>query len=254
MKEFQWRKEQLSNSLSRFRKKWEAYHRAASDFTLALDDLDKRVSNLDRVSVSLEDSVNRTSQRENRELRREIDELNRLVQIKEEIDHHGIEIGMTWAVYSFILDHICRDNPDARLVLESAIFPTLVSVMDGADEFIVDTLPSNLEEIIHEGKEIVVLASEEAGRSFLIEEVWEQNADFLRGWARDNLIPMITGLHPPGLVLAYDDMILWKESPADRDTFFSELFDMHELYRKNKAKIFAELGLADAEKKLNENY
>jgi hypothetical protein len=254
MKEFQWRREQLNNSIAKVQKKWELYNRSAGEFEAALRDLSKKVDFLDNIWISLEESITRVATREIRQLERENGELKKQVSLREEIDHHGIEIGSTWAVFSFLFDHISDNNPDVRMVLDSALFGSVcIPLMQGNSDLIVDTLPSCVEELVYEGKEVVKLTLEEAQRSLKIPEVWGKNAPFLQEWVLDNMIPIVVG-HRLELreILSYEDMILWSESPGDRDTFFPELFDMYELYRKNKAQIFKELRIAETEAKLRE--
>jgi exonuclease VII small subunit len=256
MKEFQYRREQLRNSIARVHKKWTLYQRASNEFSTALQDLEKRVESLDNIWVSLEDSVTRVANRVNKELTRENTELKRLVKLKEEIDHQGIAIGSTWAVFSFLFDHISDNNSDIRMVLESAVFASVfVPLMEGNTDLIVDTLPSQLNEIVYEGRELVKLALEEAERTFSLKEVWDEHAPFIQEWVRDNLIPVVLGNRVeqhPFPVMSYEDMILWREIPSERDEMFPEIFDMYEIYRQNKVKIFEELGLAFAERQLRE--
>ncbi|ATW62760.1 hypothetical protein SCBWM1_gp76 [Synechococcus phage S-CBWM1] len=252
MREFQWRREHLQNSIFRLKKKWDHYKRSLSDFELAILDLEKRVTSLDNIVPAMEDYVQREAGKELRALERENAELRSLVKLKKEIDHHGVEIGCTWAFYDFMFNHISQNNKGIRMMLNGAIFSSVIKkLMEGKSSLIVTPMPSAFLNVIAEGREMVSDILAEAKTSLVQEESWNSYAPLLQEWVHKEMIPNTLGytLEEPELS-GYDDMVLWEECPEMRDTYFPEVFDCVDLYRKNKEAIFTELGLPEAEKEV----
>jgi hypothetical protein len=219
---------------------------------MTLLDLEKRVTALDGMMDSTRDQLEREANKENKELRREIAELKRLVSLKEAIDHHGIAIGSTVAVFEFLFGHISSGSDPIKRMLNSATYESIIpSIMDGDESLILDRLPTDYVSLISEGKDMLVMIMEDAESSLVSEEMWNKYAPVVQNWVHETLIPMGFGfkLEEPKM-MSYENMLLWVNCPADRNSFFPELFDALELYRKNKATILNELRLAEAEQEV----
>ena len=247
-----WKQQQLKNTIARTRRKWEDHIKALNQFEKSVTDLENCVLAFDHFLASYKDYCRREANKENRQLKREIEELKRQVSLKEDIDHQGVEIGCTWAVFDFMFRHISGPNVGIRRALDSAIFPgVLAPLLTDSEPHIVAELPKDYILGITDGREMVEMVMGEAEGSLTREDMWEEYATLVQEWVQFSLLPKVFGfqLDEPE-VASFGDMHLWYEDEANRDTFFPEIFDVYELYRRHKAAILKELNLPTAEQEV----
>ena len=248
-----WKQQQLKNKIAKCRNKWEAHTVALNQFEKSITDLENCVLAFDHFLESYKDYCRREANKDNKRLLRENEELKYQVSLKEDIDHYGVEVGCTWAVFDFMFRHIAGTHLGVRRALDSAIFPgvlTRLLTSDG-ESLIVAEMPKDFIRGITEGREMVEMVMEEAEGSLTREDMWDMYAPLVQEWVHSYLLPGIFGfqLDEPD-VASFGDMHLWHEDEANRDTFFPEVFDVYELYRRHKAAILKELDLADAEQQV----
>jgi hypothetical protein len=127
--------------------------------------------------------------------------------------------------------------------------------MDGGeDAYFLEEIPPAATLVISRGKEYIAWIREEYDTHISDPETWPNAIDHVVEWWRNDALPMMYGARDEqwdiDVPLTLQEILLWKESPADRPLNFSKIFDSYEIYRKHKDETYGTSGLREFELKL----
>jgi hypothetical protein len=167
-----------------------------------------------------------------------------------------LKVASTIGVFDTILRHMCANADDFRLASEAFLFPAVYErVMDGGeDAYFLEEIPPSAVLVISRGKEYINWVREEYDTHITDPETWPNAIDHIVEWWRNDALPMMYGARDEqwdiDIPLTLQEILLWKESPADRPLNFSKIFDSYEIYRKHKDETYGTSGLREFELKL----
>jgi hypothetical protein len=196
-----------------------------------------------------------------REVRRLEQELARLrkespdLLPKGSVSNQELKIASSVAILESILRIICEGADDFRLISEAFLFPAVIErIMSATEEaYFLEEIPASAPLVIQRGREYVQWAREEYDTHLTDPDTWNSAIDAITDWWRNDALPMIYGSRDEqwdiDIPLTLQEMLQWRDSPADRPLNYSAIFDAHEIYRKNKDAIYETTGLRQFELK-----
>ena len=167
-----------------------------------------------------------------------------------------LKVASTIGIFDAMLRHMCVNAEDFRLASEAFLFPAVYErVIDGVeDAYYLEEVPAAATLVIKRGKEHVAWIREEYDTHITDPDTWAEAIGYIVEWWRNDALPMIYGARDEqwdiDVPLSLQEILLWKESPADRPLNFSKIFDAYEIYRKHKDETYGTSGLREFELKL----
>ena len=208
--------------------------------------------------------VERTARASLRRAERKIAELEK--QIKSggskdsyDVDTLSISKGRTLAIFDSILFNISNWStagdtaPDFELASQAILFPAVYEqVMGGDDEYLLNAIPPAALEIIRRGREWVKHLRQECDRSLMDPGAWNSYQPAVIKWWLDDALPLIYGERGSGWddieSFAQQEMIAWRDFPANRALSFPLIFDGMETMKRYHTEIRETSGISELDK------
>jgi hypothetical protein len=167
----------------------------------------------------------------------------------------GVEgkVASTVAILDSLLRHISRDAEDFRMASEAFLFPAVYErVMANTEEaYFLEDVPSSMDLLIDRGRAYVQWTREEYYTHLTNPATWEEATPIIADWWRNDALPLLYGARDEqwdlDVPLSLQEMMVWRDNPAERPMHFSAVFDALEIYQKHKDAIFESSGLKDYE-------
>ena len=245
------------SSLTSLKKKLSNIRSGLDAFDVEIAKLDNKLENISTQADVYKAKVEREMGREVRRLERELALLrkNSPTEVKPAASESDLKVAATVGIFDAILRHMCSDAPDFRLASEAFLFPAVYErVMAGTEEaYYLEEMPPSANLVMSRGREHIAWVREEYETHITDPETWEEAIDYVVEWWRNDALPMIYGSRDEqwdiDLPLTLTEVLLWKDSPADRPLNFPKIFDAYEIYRKHKDEIYGPTGIREFELK-----
>jgi hypothetical protein len=246
-------------SLTNLKKKLSKLRIQIEEFGADLEKIDTKFENVLAQAEIYKSKLEREMGREVRRLERELLLLSKSVKGNSTLSpasETDLKVASTIGVFDTILRHMCANADDFRLASEAFLFPAVYErVMDGGeDAYFLEEIPPSAVLVISRGKEYINWVREEYDTHITDPETWPNAIDHIVEWWRNDALPMMYGARDEqwdiDIPLTLQEILLWKESPADRPLNFSKIFDSYEIYRKHKDETYGTSGLREFELKL----
>ena len=242
-----------------------ALKKKISNVRTAVDSLDNELSKLDNKLEAIATQAEIYKAKLEREMGREVRRLERELAIlrketpaiiKSQASESDLHVATTIGIFDTILRHMCADADDFRLASEAFLFPSVYErIMEGKqDAYYLEEIPPSATVVISRGRQHIAWFREEYDTHLTDPDTWKEAIDYVVEWWRNDALPMIYGSRDEqwdiDLPLSLPEILLWRDSPADRPLNFPRIFDAYEVYRKHKDEIYGTTGLRDFELKL----
>ena len=246
-------------SLTNLKKKLSKLRIQIEEFGADLEKIDTKFENVLAQAEIYKSKLEREMGREVRRLERELLLLSKSVKGNPSLppaSETDLKVASTVGIFDTILRHMCANAEDFRLASEAFLFPAVYErVMDGAeDAYFLEEVPPAAILVISRGKEYIKWIREEYDTHITDPETWPNAIDHIVEWWRNDALPMMYGARDEqwdiDVPLSLQEILLWKESPAERPLNFSKVFDAYEIYRKHKDETHGTSGLREFELKL----
>jgi hypothetical protein len=246
-------------SLTNLKKKLSKLRIQVEEFSSDLEKIDTKFENVLAQAEIYKSKLEREMGREVRRLERELLLLSKSVKGNPSLppaSETDLKVASTVGIFDTILRHMCANAEDFRLASEAFLFPAVYErVMDGAeDAYFLEEVPPAAILVISRGKEYINWIREEYDTHITDPETWPNAIDYVVEWWRNDALPMMYGARDEqwdiDVPLTLQEILLWKESPAERPLNFSKVFDAYEIYRKHKDETHGTSGLREFELKL----
>ena len=246
-------------SLTNLKKKLSKLRIQVEEFSADLEKIDTKFENVLAQAEIYKSKLEREMGREVRRLERELAILSKSVKGNPSLpdaNETDRKVASTVGIFDTILRHMCANADDFRLASEAFLFPAVYErVMDGGeDAYFLEEIPPAAILVISRGKEYITWVRGEYDTHITDPETWPNAIDHVVEWWRNDALPMMYGARDEqwdiDVPLTLQEILLWKESPADRPLNFSKIFDAYEIYRKHKDETYGTSGLREFELKL----
>jgi hypothetical protein len=246
-------------SLTNFKKKLSNLRIQVDSLTADLEKIDTKFENVLAQAEIYKSKLEREMGREVRRLERELAILSKSVKENPslpDVNETDRKVASTIGIFDTILRQMCENAEDFRLASEAFLFPAVYErVMDNAeDAYFMEEISPAANLVIGRGKEYINWIREEYDTHITDPETWPNAIDYVVEWWRNDALPMMYGARDEqwdiDVPLSLQEILLWKESPADRPLNFSKIFDAYEIYRKHKDETYETSGLREFELKL----
>jgi hypothetical protein len=246
-------------SLTNLKKKLSKLRIQVEEFSADLEKIDTKFENVLAQAEIYKSKLEREMGREVRRLERELAIMSKTVKGNPSLpdaNDTDRKVASTVGIFDTVLRHMCANADDFRLASEAFLFPAVYErVMDGGeDAYFLEEIPPAATLVISRGKEYIAWIREEYDTHISDPETWPNAIDHVVEWWRNDALPMMYGARDEqwdiDVPLTLQEILLWKESPADRPLNFSKIFDSYEIYRKHKDETYGTSGLREFELKL----
>jgi hypothetical protein len=246
-------------SLTNLKKKLSKLRIQVEEFSSDLEKIDTKFENVLAQAEIYKSKLGREMGREVRRLERELMLLTKSTKGNPSLppaSETDLKVASTVGIFDAMLRHMCANAEDFRLASEAFLFPAVYErVIDGVeDAYYLEEVPAAATLVIKRGKEHVAWIREEYDTHITDPDTWAEAIGYIVEWWRNDALPMIYGARDEqwdiDVPLSLQEILLWKESPADRPLNFSKIFDAYEIYRKHKDETYGTSGLREFELKL----
>jgi len=218
----------------------------------------------DRVTVALETFKYRIERSASADLKRAQKRVKELeaelaragnTGAKASVDRTTVAKAKTLAIFDAILFNICNWStagdtaPDFELASQAILFPAVYErVMEGSEEsYLLDEVPVSALEVVKRGREWVSYFRESCELSLVDPSVWAEHIESVAKWWLSDALPLIYGARDPDWdhdePYALQEMVAWRDYPANRALSFPLIFDGMEAVNKYSDQIREESGL-----------
>jgi hypothetical protein len=227
-------------------------------------EIEKIEGKFDRVTTEAsiyKSRLERDMGREVRRLERELDLLRKNASKthpegeEEQTDSRELRIASAVAIIESILRAICEGADDFRLMSEAFLFPAVIERIMAAEveAYLLKEVPVSAHLVVQRGREHVQWVREEYDTHLTDPEAWGSAIDYVTEWWRNDALPMIYGSRDDqweiDVPLTLEEMLQWRDCPAERPITFSPIFDAYETFRNNKDVVYESTGLRQFELK-----
>ena len=253
----------IKTSATSLKKKLSRIKTCVEELDLELETIDSKFDRLAAEADIFKSRVERNLSREIRRLEREILDLKNKTKKEQEVvsqsDPGILTIASTISVLECILREMCKNADDFRLMSYATLFPSVIErVCEGGEEaYFLDTLPPSTGLVIERGKQYLEWVRAECDTYLTDPDSWNFYSEKVSSWWRNDALPLLYGSRDKkwdiDLPLTLNEMLVWKNSPADRPEHFPEIFDAYEIYRKYRDEVYESSGVRNFEFKLFSN-
>lgn len=211
----------------------------------------------DRVNVALETfkyRIERSASADLKRAQRRIKELEKQLetggaQQREDVDYDAIAKAKTIATFDAILFNICNWStagdtaPDFELASQAILFPAVYErVMEGdREDYIFDSMPTAALEVVKRGREWIRYFRQTYQLSLADPSMWSEHIERVAQWWLSDALPLIYGSRDPDWEhdepFSQQEMIAWRDFPANRALAFPLIFDGMELVNRYADQI-----------------
>jgi hypothetical protein len=248
----------MRSSVTGLKKKLSALRVQVEAFDVELEKINAKFDNLVTQADIYKSKLERELGREVRKLERELALLRKAgvsAGIEPVTSPNEIKIGSTIAIFDSILRLITDKADDFRLASEAFLFPAVYErVVSGfEDAYFLTEVPESAHVVIARGREYVEWIRSEYHTHLTDPQTWEDAVPYIREWWANDALPLLYGARDEqwdiDMPLSLNEMLLWRDSPADRPLNYSAVFEGYEIYRKHKDAIYESTGLREFELK-----
>jgi hypothetical protein len=166
-----------------------------------------------------------------------------------------LKIASSVAILESILRAICEGADDFRLMSEAFLFPAVIErIMNATEEaYFLEEIPASAPVVIQRGQGYVQWVRKEYDTHLTDPDTWEAAVEYITEWWRNDALPMIYGSRDDqweiDMPLTLQEMLQWRDCPAERPINYSSIFDAYEIFRRNKDAVYESTGLRQFELK-----
>ena len=244
----------MRTSISGLRKKLSNLRIQVETFDAELERISSKFDNFITQTDIYKSKMEREMGREVRRLERELALLRKNsvgLQVSNTASDCELSIASTVAIFDSMLRHISQDADDFRLASQAFLFPTVYERVMQSSDYYLDEVPASMDLVIERGREYVEWVRKEYYTHITNPETWEDAVPYISEWWRNDALPMIYGARDEqwdiDMPLSLQEMMVWRESPADRPLQFPSVFDAFEIYERSRDTILESSGLKDFE-------
>lgn len=246
----------MRSSVSSLKKKLSNLKVQVELFDAELEKIELKFNNVLTQAEIYKAKLERETSREVRRLERELALLrkNGLPAVSEKaINSNEAKVASTVAILDSLLRHISRDAEDFRMASEAFLFPAVYErVMANTEEaYFLEEVPSSMDLLVDRGRAYVEWTREEFYTHLTNPATWEDATPVIAEWWRNDALPLLYGARDEqwdlDIPLSLQEMMIWRDSPAERPLHFSAVFDAFEIYQNHKDAVFESSGLKDYE-------
>jgi hypothetical protein len=219
-------------------------------------ELDTFVSKIDTLSDAVEgfyQTLTNKYERQIGNLNRQIETLQKKLS-KEQPQHSGpasvvLQKAKTIAIFDSILSAITSWSQagdlasDVEAAIQSVLFPSVYErVMSGSDPaYLLPEVPDTAEAVVYEGRQYVKWIRHNCDVAITDPQTWSEHAPEIQKWVTTNALPLIYGEADPewdeDVPYTLDQILTWRNNPADRMIAFPKIHDAMEIYSKNRQEV-----------------
>jgi len=216
--------------------------------------------------MSYKSSLEREATRKERMLEREIKSLREeLAMVATQsptpvADSQDVAKATTLAIFDSILFAISNWStngdiaPDFEVASQASLFPMVYErVMKGDEEaYLLSSVPPSAYEVVRRGREYVKHFRESCDYSLLEPGVWYEKSKLIHEWWVQDALPLLYGERDEQWEIdspfTLEEMLNWRDNPANRPISFPSIFDGMELVEKHRDQIRDQSGLPEFNK------
>lgn len=227
-----------------------------AEFRKVEESLEKLDEAEDRILIAvgaLRNQAERAANSKLRQAEKRIKDLEKLLEkggssgiVKE--DCSAIAQAKTLAIFDTILFNISNWStagdtaPDFELASQSILFPVVYEqVMKGDEDYFIEEVPPVSLEVIRRGREWVKALRESSPQSLMDPSVWKLHQPAVVSWWLNDALPMIYNVYGETWEniepFSQQEMVAWRDFPADRALSFPLIFDGMETMKKYRDEI-----------------
>lgn len=240
----------LKSSVSSLRRKLSEFKMQTEMFEVELNKLDERCDRTLTQAEIYKAKLQRETSREVRRLEKELENLRKILPGPErKASDNELKVASTMAIFDSLLRHISIDADDFRMASEAFIFPAIYErvVTSGEDAYYLEEVPASMNLLVDRGREYVEWIRKEYYSHLTNPDTWVNALEYIVEWWRNDALPCLYGardeqwdLDEP---LTLQEMMVWRENPAERPLQFSAVFDAFEMYERCKDEVIITSGL-----------
>ena len=251
----------LSNQINKFEAEIQVKIKKLEEAANKLDEAQERIL----LGVALyKKQCERSSNTQLRQAERKIKELEKQlqqggVQSMNDTDIMAVARGRTLSIFDSILFNISNWStagdaaPDFELISQSILFPAVYErVMNGNEDYILDSMPASALEVIRRGREWVKHLRQTCERALIDPAIWAQHQQAIVQWWLDDALPLIYDVRGDDWddiePFSQQEMIAWRDFPANRALSFPLIFDGMETVTKLSGEIRETSGIPELDK------
>jgi hypothetical protein len=249
----------LRSSVTSLKKKLSNLKVSIEQFDIELEKLDSKFDNLVTQAEIYKNKLEREMGREVRRLEKELSTLQKTLpkdSPKASASDEEIQIATTMSILEVVLRFVSEGAEDFRLMSESFLFPAVVErVVKGDEEaYFMDEVPASAKLVVDRGREYVNWIRKNCDTHLTDPLSWDEFSPKVCDWWRNDALPLLYSSRDEqwdiDVPLSLQEMLLWRNSPADRPLNFSALFDAYEIYKRNKDIVYDISGVRNFELKM----
>lgn len=246
----------IRSSVTSLKKKLSNLKVSVEYFDAELEKLDTKFDNLTTQSEIYKNKLDREVGREVRRLERELSLLKKAQpgeNLRVSASGEELKIATTMSILEVILRSVSEGAEDFRLISESFLFPAVIErVVKGDEEaYFLDEMPTCAKLVVERGRQYVAWVRETCATHLTDPVAWEEYSSHVCDWWRNDALPLLYSSRDEqwdiDIPLSLQEMLLWRNSPADRPMQFSRVFDAYEIYRRNKDVVYESSGVRNFE-------
>lgn len=249
----------IRSSVTSLKKKLSNLKVSVEHFDAELDKLNTKFDNLVTQSEIYKSKLERELGREVRRLERELSLLKKGVPDeapRASASGEELRIATTMSILEAILRLMSEGAEDFRMISESFLFPAVVERVLKADEeaYFLDEVPTCAGLVVQRGRSYVQWIRESCDTHLTDPLAWEEYSKPICDWWRNDALPLLYSSRDEqwdiDVPLSLQEMLIWRESPADRALHFSSIYDAYEIYKRNKDLVYESSGVRSFELKM----
>lgn len=233
-----------------------------SNLKIQIEQFDAEIQKIegkfDNILTQAEIYKSRVEREMGREVRRLEKELTLAVKgtkddSSNQVNTADLKIASSVAIFEAILRHTCKNADDFRLASQAFLFPAVYErLMAGEEEaYYLEEIPDSAHLVVSKGQEHIAWLRSEYDTHLTNPETWNSSIDYVAEWWRNDALPLLYGAKDEqweiDIPFTLKEMVVWRDSPAERPIIYPSIFDVYEVYRKNKDSIYESTGLREFE-------
>jgi len=249
----------IRSSVTSLKKKLSNLKVSIEHFDAEVEKLDTKFDSLVTQSEIYKNKLEREMGREVRRLERELSILRKGITDEKPravVSGQELRIATTMSILEVILRSVSEGAEDFRLISESFFFPAVVErvVQGNEDAYFLDEVPASATLVVDRGRKYVKWVRENCETHLTDPMAWSEYSPLICDWWRNDALPLLYSSRDEqwdiDVPLSLQEMLIWRDSPADRPLHFSSIFDAYEIYKKNKDLVYESSGVRNFELKM----
>lgn len=247
---------QIKTALTGLKTKSSSLKIALSEFDSKIDRLDSKIDKLVSETDIYKTRLIRENNRKVKSLELALENLrtNSNLNIGKDYtaDDTELRIATSISIFETIIEHICENSDDYKLMCYSVVYPLVYERINRAiPNYLIDEVPSVADQVIHIGRQELVSIRKDCDMRLTDPDAWDYYKDrVFKWWVDFGLTLILNGQdkcwetdQPYSLL----EMLKWKNEHDSRPLLFSKIYDVYEIYRKYRREVYIDSGLRDFE-------